>query len=211
MGVIKQGILGGFSGKVGTVIGGSWKGISYMRALAQSYNDARTEKQVNQRSKFRIALKFLQSISPFIKIGYKSQANKRTAMNAAMAHVVKETFNADGTAIDFAKVVVSRGSLPGVMGCTADVDAGQVKVSWSDNSDTTGAATTDKIMFLLYNENRGEAVYQIGSTTRTDTSLTYTLPDGWATEKLHGYLAFQSEDSRTVSDSIYLGEIVEAA
>ena len=31
MGTIKQGILGGFSGKVGTVVGSSWKGISYMR------------------------------------------------------------------------------------------------------------------------------------------------------------------------------------
>ena len=31
MGTIKKGILGGFSGKVGTVVGASWKGISYMR------------------------------------------------------------------------------------------------------------------------------------------------------------------------------------
>ena len=34
MGTINQGILGGFSGKVGTVIGGSWKGITYMRGIA---------------------------------------------------------------------------------------------------------------------------------------------------------------------------------
>ena len=37
MGTIKQGILGGFSGKVGTVVGSSWKGISYMRGLATRY------------------------------------------------------------------------------------------------------------------------------------------------------------------------------
>lgn len=36
MGTIKQGILGGFSGKVGTVVGGTWKGISYMRSIAQN-------------------------------------------------------------------------------------------------------------------------------------------------------------------------------
>lgn len=36
MGTIKQGILGGFSGKVGTVAGSSWKGISYMRGRAQN-------------------------------------------------------------------------------------------------------------------------------------------------------------------------------
>ena len=29
MGTISKGILGGFSGTVGTVIGGSWKGIDY--------------------------------------------------------------------------------------------------------------------------------------------------------------------------------------
>ncbi len=32
MGTISKGILGGFSGTVGTVIGGSWKGIEYMRS-----------------------------------------------------------------------------------------------------------------------------------------------------------------------------------
>ena len=31
MGKIAQGILGGLSGKVGNVIGGSWKGIDYKR------------------------------------------------------------------------------------------------------------------------------------------------------------------------------------
>ena len=31
MGKISQGILGGVSGTVGNVVGGSWKGISYLR------------------------------------------------------------------------------------------------------------------------------------------------------------------------------------
>ena len=31
MGVISQGILGGVSGKVGNVVGASWKGIDYLR------------------------------------------------------------------------------------------------------------------------------------------------------------------------------------
>jgi hypothetical protein len=36
MGKINQGILGGFSGKVGNVVGGSWKGIEYMRVIPAS-------------------------------------------------------------------------------------------------------------------------------------------------------------------------------
>ena len=42
MGTIKQGILGGLNGKVGTVIGSSWKGITYMRGRAQHVNNPRT-------------------------------------------------------------------------------------------------------------------------------------------------------------------------
>ena len=53
MGTIKQGILGGFSGKVGTVIGSSWKGISYMKGRAQSVRNPKTAAQVMQRNYFR--------------------------------------------------------------------------------------------------------------------------------------------------------------
>ena len=53
MGRIKQGILGGFKGKVGTVIGSSWNGISYMRGQAQSQRNPRTEAQMQQRNFFK--------------------------------------------------------------------------------------------------------------------------------------------------------------
>ena len=53
MGKIKQGILGGFKGKVGTVIGASWNGIAYMRGLAQSIKNPQTEAQLKQRSFFK--------------------------------------------------------------------------------------------------------------------------------------------------------------
>ena len=36
MGRISKGILGGFSGTVGTVVGGNWKGIDYMRSKTTS-------------------------------------------------------------------------------------------------------------------------------------------------------------------------------
>ena len=53
MGKIKQGILGGFKGKVGTVIGSSWNGIAYMRGLPQSQKDPKTAAQIAQRAFFR--------------------------------------------------------------------------------------------------------------------------------------------------------------
>ena len=46
MGIIKKGILGGFSGKVGNVVGASWKGIDYIRSLPSTVRNPRTPRQV---------------------------------------------------------------------------------------------------------------------------------------------------------------------
>ena len=63
MGKIKQGILGGFKGKVGTVIGASWNGISYMRGIAQSVRNANTTAQRTQRGFFKEVLDIVGQLS----------------------------------------------------------------------------------------------------------------------------------------------------
>lgn len=93
MGTIKQGILGGFSGKVGTMVGSSWKDISYMRGRAQSVRNPRTEGQMEQRSKFAQVLELLKPITAYVRIGFKTYAKQQTAFNAAMAYNVKNAFS----------------------------------------------------------------------------------------------------------------------
>lgn len=64
MATIKQGILGAFSGKVGSVVGSSWKGIAIMKALPASVANPKTAKQVIQRGKMSSAVKFAKEILP---------------------------------------------------------------------------------------------------------------------------------------------------
>src|SRR5574344_2089612 len=113
MGTIKQGILGGFSGKVVTVVGGSWKGISYMRGRAQSIKNPRTEAQMEQRGKFALTLAFLKPITAYVRTGYKNYASKQTEFNAAMSYICLNAIT--GTypdyTLDFSLALVSRGHL----------------------------------------------------------------------------------------------------
>ena len=69
MGTIKKGILGGVSGKVGTIVGVHWKSSYYIRAHAAKVSNPRTPKQQEQRGKFATAFGFLKTIKPFIRIG----------------------------------------------------------------------------------------------------------------------------------------------
>jgi hypothetical protein len=80
MGRIKKGILGGFSGKVGTVVGANWKEISYMRSLPQKVKNPRTEAQRKQRSKFLLVVNLLKPLNPLLRIGWKLHA-KTTVKN----------------------------------------------------------------------------------------------------------------------------------
>ena len=70
MGIIKQGITGGFSGMVGNVVGGSWKGIAYMRIRPVSVANPQTVGQQDQRTKFAITAQFLEPITEFLRTGF---------------------------------------------------------------------------------------------------------------------------------------------
>ena len=65
MGTYSKGILGSFTGKVGTVIGSSWNGIDYMRSLPRPSSKAPTALQLAQREKFGLVTKFVAPIKAF--------------------------------------------------------------------------------------------------------------------------------------------------
>ena len=75
MGIINQGILGGFSGKVGPIVGFRWKSNYYIRARAAKVSNPRTPKQQEQRGKFATAFSFLKAIKPslFLPFGMTGQ------------------------------------------------------------------------------------------------------------------------------------------
>ena len=83
MGTISQGILRGFSGKVGPIVGFRWKSKYYILARAAKVSNPRTPKQQEQRGKFATAFNFLKNIKPFIRIGYKEFTRERSAFNSA--------------------------------------------------------------------------------------------------------------------------------
>jgi len=212
MGTIKQGILGGFSGKVGTVIGGSWKGISYMRSIPQSVKNPRSEGQVSQRTKFTVALEFLKPMTGLIQVGFKLYAQKQTAFNAAMSYTLNNaiTGTAPDYSVDYSKALVSRGSLPGARNGQASSANGAVSLAWDDNTGIGTAAGTDKALIAILNPTRGEAMFDAGGNQRTAGSEEIAVPADWVGEDVEVYLGFISEDTKSVSNSVYLGTVTVA-
>ncbi|MDG4714826.1 hypothetical protein SAMN04487989_10164 [Bizionia echini] len=208
MGKIAQGILGGFSGKVGTIVGGRWKNIDYIRAKPVSVANPRTEGQVNQRNKFSATLEFLQPNLAFIKKGYKSYAVGKTEFNAAMSYVLNNAVGgiAPNFTIDYSLALLSRGNLAGVLNGTTDLTvAGQVSFGWDDNSTGGNANATDKAMLIVYNPSKKESISILDGSDRTVGSEVVTIPDAYAGDTVELFMAFITADGSQVSNSVYLG------
>ena len=207
MGTIKKGILGGFSGKVGTVIGGSWNSISYMRSLPVGFKDPKTEGQLCQRGRFAAAVNFVKNIAPYVAVGYKLRERGQSPYSAAMSYILRYAVEGcgDEAAVNFTKAKVSNGSLALVGSPEASVSEGKVTFAWTDNSGQADALGTDVAMLLVYNKDRQEAMYDLEAGTRADATAELSLPTYWgADDALAVYLSFRSADGKNVSSSLCL-------
>ena len=213
MGKISQGVLGGFSGKVGNVVGGTWKGIDYMRIKPANVTNPRTEGQVDQRSKFSTVLRFLQPMTDFLRVGFKLYANKMTQFNAAMSYNLNNAITGayPNFMVDYANALVTRGNLTGAAnGAASSPSAASVEVTWTDNSGSGSAQATDKALIVLLNTTRQEAVFTIAGPARSAGTETISVPSEYTGEDVEVFLGFISEDGSKVANSSYLGSVTVA-
>ena len=142
MGKIKQGILGGFKGKVGTVIGSSWNGISYMRGIAQSVKNANTPAQQTQRAFFKEVMGITGQLSnEQLAFLFPLTPKGMTRRNALAQQLAADALvDGNNKSVDLANVT-TLGNAP-----TADLpaaaivaDGDNLAISWDGASDFRSA------------------------------------------------------------------------
>lgn len=209
MGTIKKGILGGFSGKVGNVVGASWRGIEYIRSLPAFVRNPRTDAQMTQRSRFALVGKMLKTIVPVIRVGFAGSAGKgKSSFSEAMSYNVLNAVIGiyPDFEINFPKLKVTTGALYGADNAATTSAAGSLNFVW-DTDLLNNAAATDRVILVAFNPTIGEAAYNIEAATRADGSGSLTVPPTWVGNLADCYLALSSEDGKLVSNSIYTGRV----
>lgn len=210
MGTIKKGIIGGFAGKVGPVIGSSWKGIPYMKTRPEKVANPRTAGQLDHRGKLVCTIRFLSPLKQFLKAGFCELAVRMTEFNAAMSynyhHAVSGSY--PEFVIDYPRVLVSRGTLAGALNPQVKAEEGQLTFTWQNNADNIEVMDTDRVLLLAYHPGRQKAVYLIGGNTRDVGFQQLPIPSLFQEEELHCYLAFQNMEMTSASNSQWLGSIV---
>jgi len=218
MATFNQGIHGKFSGRVGNVVGSTWKGKGVMRIRPASVTNPNTGKQRAQRSRFGMMMRFLQAHSTLLRSGFKPWAKGITAHNAAMSYNMSNAFAGDypDQVIDYSKAMISLGNLPGVSGFTAETSTpGTLNLSWDNNSTGMYAQSTDKLMVSVYDEAENASAIYMAAASRSDSAAELELPANWSGKTVQ-ILAFflaengigSSDQKQLVSNTSYGGSLV---
>lgn len=212
MGTFSKGILGRFKGLVGTVVGSKWKGRTVMRSRQEPRTKGSfSQKQLEQQAKFSLMINFLQQLKPLLNQTFDRSPKSMTGFNKALSYNIVQAIagNFPAFTIDYARVQLSQGSLPGVVSptCSSTV-AGKLVFTWPDNSNgselNASELASDLVYLAIYSQEINQWVYGLGAAQRDAETATLQVK-GFTGRPVHTYLGFISFDGSKVSNSFYTG------
>ena len=204
MGIIRRGILGGFSGKVANVVGSSWKGIAVMRALPLSVTNPRTVGQVDQRSAFSLTSKFASAIlTTWIKPLWDRSAQSMSGYNAFIQQNV-DIVKADKELI-ISKLTMSKGKLGATaVNGTVSSSLSSISLSWDKIPSGSYQMSTDKLYVLVFDSENKLIGSSSGVASRSDEFIVLEDVQSVLDDDYIIVSAFAREDGTIVGDASVL-------
>ena len=202
---VQPGIMGAVSGKVGNVIGSSWKGIPYLKAAHSPRTKKISAKEKANRQKFKAAHEWLSPLIEFLRQGFKGYTPTVEGFIAAKSYLLKNAIDAKGK-VDPALAKVSFGSLSNSDNIKVkSTQDGHLQFTW-DTTPVKEGYGRDQIMLLAYDIKNGNAFLTVAGEFRESGSAILE-PFFKKGTSCHVYISFVAHDRSRQSDSVYLGEV----
>lgn len=209
MAKLKLGILGPISGRLGPVVGATWKGISYLREVSDKKSLQRTPAQLANEGKFKFVNDWLIPFHPYLTIGFENLAIQRTAIAAALSANYNTVFSGvyPELQVAFDKLQISSGPLAPLGNPQAVFSAPDtIDLTWEQNY-KPGVLYNDQVMLVLYAEELRMTDGFVGAVNRTVQQYSFKIIPELVGRSLHVYMSVTSLDRKNIADSIYIGKI----
>lgn len=209
MATFNKGILGGFSGKVGTVVGANWRGKDIMRSLPKPSQKEPTEKQLLQQARFKLAVAFLQPLKTILSQYFGSSSGVKSRVNLATSYTINEAMQVVAGIPELVhnKVLITKGELTGFQNAILNTQAGGVlDLEWEDNSAQGNASASDQVSLVSYCKELNDFQIFEGIVMRSDQMASVTLPNFCIGKTIEVWAFLNTEKQTFASNSFYLGE-----
>lgn len=205
MGKINQGILGGVSGKVGSVVGASWKGIPTVRVHQPIVSNPQTADQTAQRDGFKFVTGVASSIlSSIIKNFWDRFAVKMSGYNS---FIQAQKASGGGFVSTMASLIFCSGKMGSTDLSTAESSGSSVTLTWPTALTDRYALASDVLGVVLYDEaNKVAFGYSNTSKVRSAGTVTISAADlgidtaNYAMTDMKAIIFFRRADGSVVSN-----------
>lgn len=208
MATFKDGANGGFSGKIGSVVGYQWRGINVMRALPKKSTKPRSEKQLANETRMKLAMSFLSPLTGIIRVGFQQAAEglPMTPFNIALSYHKKHAIGGVYPELffDYSKAKISTGSLAPAESLAVGWVQDGLSISWeaSSKDKLVNEQNTIIVLFLPGAPDKWEIC--TSGITRGMGHYLFPLPSAIIGTELHVYVSFNRPLTDEMSDSRHM-------
>lgn len=206
------GVMGKFYGKIGVVVGFTWKGLQVARAYISRVANPKTTAQQLVRTRFAAAGHLASMFLPAISVGLKNLAGSRKSTDVGefvrLNWAKIQAATPGDYTIDYTGLVIAKGGLCGVdFGSPAFDDPLEVAIDITPNLDGYKANANDKVYIFVYCPDM-ESVLLPTPVSRSTNSVTIPVPNSWNGQKVYiwGFTLGNATDNKGLcSNSTYIG------
>jgi len=199
MGKFYNGVLGTMTGKVGGVVGRTWKGINTVAAYQPNVSNPRTNLQVAQRVKMATITQLASQINTsIIKPLWDRFAKGMSGYNAFIQNNIP--FVSDLGVIDLSKLEISKGKMVAPVILDAAYDGTVWDIEWDPAIADSYSMSTDKAYILITSSDAKKVTISAAIVQRSEGQISIPSdisPDG----ESYIYLAFKRADGTIVSNT----------
>jgi Family of unknown function (DUF6266) len=209
MGKLHEGILGGFSGIVGPVVGARWGNVNVIRSRPPRKRRGSSEEQKKQMAKMALVSPFVRPLKELLNSTYQQGSGQMSCFNKALSFNLRNAITGEYPAfrISYAHVQLGAGDLLNADEPHISSDAfGKLTFSWKDNSNEGSARATDLFFAAVYCEKPNKWVTVKNGSPRSAGSYTLDVT-AFSGKAVQTYIGFLSADARFVTTSVYTGQI----
>lgn len=199
MGRLDKGLLGGYTGKLGTTVGSTWKGINVVRTYQPNVSNPRSDKQVEHRSLFSQVTEIGSLLlADVIKPLWDRNAKQMSGYNA----FIQANMLASATTKKLSpeRFVLSKGRI-GSTNITVQITESLLHVQWGYDTLPVFGKVSDMAFVIVFDGSMNILEYSAGAVKRGSGAVAFEH-DG----SLHGnaesvVVAFLSEDGKLSSNT----------
>lgn len=202
---IPQGILGGLRGRIGNIIGASWKGINYIRSMPLSVANPNTVLQQAQRGAFTQCVAAARLLLADIIATYWDPFARAMSGYNHFISVCIDAFATAGLTTP-SSFSAARGILTGVVDfvATGGEGAGAFSFADTDQSGIGDALGDDKAVMVWYNVTQDYWKTKVAEVNdRTDTPFAVADTDLLENDVVEAYMFYTRPDHSKQSDSAH--------